>query len=126
MGCHNQIWNESPLLEPVRRSYFSGRPIEWRRVHDLPDFTYFHHGVHVQAGIDCASCHGDVGGMARVVQTQPLTMGWCLDCHREAGERLPHRTAPDSTWSATVELFTDSPGGPRAITRLTTCSACHR
>jgi hypothetical protein len=126
MGCHNQIWNESPLLEPVRRSYFSGRPIEWRRVHDLPDFTYFHHGVHVQAGIDCESCHGDVGRMARVVQTQPLTMGWCLDCHREARERLPHRIAPTTTWSATVELFTDSPGGERAITSLTTCTACHR
>jgi hypothetical protein len=126
MGCHNQIWNRSPLLEPVRQSYFTGQPIRWRRVHDLPDFVYFHHGVHVQAGIACDSCHGDVGRMARVVQTQPLTMGWCLDCHREAADHLPRRTAPDSTWSATVDLFTDSPGGDRSITRLTTCTACHR
>jgi Cytochrome c7 and related cytochrome c len=126
MGCHNQIWNDSPLLEPVRRSYFSGQPIKWRRVHDLPDFTYFHHGVHVRAGVACESCHGDVRRMARVVQSQPLTMGWCLDCHREAAERVPQRSAPESTWAATVDLFTDSPGGDRSITGLTTCTACHR
>lgn len=126
MGCHNQIWNQSPLLEAVRRSYFSGTPIAWRRVHDLPDFTYFDHSVHVVRGIDCANCHGDVGGMARVVQVQPLTMGWCLDCHREAATRLPVRTPPRDTWEATLDMFTDSPGGNRDITPLTTCTACHR
>lgn len=126
MGCHNQIWSDSPLLEPVRRSAFSGRPIAWRRVHDLPDFTYFHHGVHIQRGIDCQSCHGDVSRMARAVQVQPLTMGWCLDCHRDARHGTPSRRAPDSTWSATVDLFVDSPGGDRSITWLTTCTACHR
>lgn len=126
MGCHNQIWNQSPLLEPVRRSYFSGRPIPWRRVHDLPDFVYFHHGVHVSAGIGCESCHGDVGRMARVVRSQPLTMGWCLDCHRSAARGLPRRVAPVTTWGATLDLFTATPGGDRSITRLTTCTACHR
>ena len=126
MGCHNQIWSESPLLEAVRRSYFSGRPIPWQRVHDLADFTYFHHGVHVQRGIACQSCHGDVAQMARVQQVQPLTMGWCLDCHRSAARRIPRLEAPDSAWSATLEMFHDWPGEDRAITPLTTCTACHR
>jgi hypothetical protein len=78
-------------------------------VHDLPDFVYFHHGVHVQAGVDCVACHGRVDTMARVYAVSPLTMGWCLDCHR-------HPPNPDAT-----EADDD-----RVITRLTTCTACHR
>jgi hypothetical protein len=105
MGCHGQVWRDSPLLAPVRASYYSGKPIAWKRVHALPDFVYFHHGVHVQGGIPCARCHGAVEDMARVYKVAPLTMEWCLDCHRD-------------------------PPGPRyrghAVTSLTTCSACHR
>jgi Cytochrome c7 and related cytochrome c len=82
MGCHAQIWNNSPLLESVRRSYFSGQPLPWNRVHDLGDFAYFDHAVHVQRGIGCVSCHGRVDQMARVEKVAPLTMQWCLDCHR--------------------------------------------
>lgn len=100
MGCHNQIWSDSPLLDPVRRSYFSGEPIRWRRVHALGDFVYFDHSVHVRGGIACQSCHGPVEHMARVYQHAPLSMQWCLDCHR-------------------------SQPGP-ALSSLTTCSACHR
>ena len=102
MGCHGQVWPDSPLLAPVRASYFSGQPIAWKRVHALPDFVYFHHGVHTQAGIACARCHGAVEDMARVARARSMTMQWCLDCHRE---QTPDR---------------------RAITALTTCSACHR
>jgi predicted CXXCH cytochrome family protein len=105
MGCHNQVWPESPLLAPVRTSYFGGRPIAWKAVYLLPDFVYFHHGVHVQAGVACERCHGDVRNMARVARATPLTMTWCLECHRD-------------------------PPGPRrfgrAVTSLTTCTACHR
>ncbi len=105
MGCHNQVWPESAQLAPVRRSAFEAQPIAWRRVHDLPDFVYFHHGVHVQGGIACARCHGPVEDMARVYRVAPLTMDWCLECHRD-------------------------PPGParhgRALTSLTTCTACHR
>lgn len=130
MGCHVQVWNQSPLLETVRRSYFSGQPIRWRRVHDLADFVYFNHAVHVRRGIDCQKCHGDVGRMARVVQVQPLTMGWCLDCHREperaAGPDPATPTPPGSSWGATVDLFTGQSFADRSITRLTTCSTCHR
>lgn len=105
MGCHNQIWNESPLLAPVRRSWATGEPIAWRRVHTLPDHVYFHHGVHTQAGVTCAMCHGEVEGMPRVHRVAPLTMQWCLDCHRDP---------PGPRWYG------------RRITPLTTCSACHR
>jgi hypothetical protein len=105
MGCHGQVWPDSPLLAPVRASAVTGAPIPWRRVNSVPDHVYFHHGVHVQAGIDCARCHGDVAGMARVAKAAPLTMTWCLECHRDP----------------------PGPEGPgRHITALTTCSACHR
>lgn len=125
MGCHAQVWNDSPLLERVRSSYFSGRPINWKRVHDLPDFVYFNHSVHVQRGLTCMHCHGDVGRMARVVQVQPLTMGWCLDCHRRA-RALPAPSVPRNDWEATVDMFTDRVSDDRSITPLTTCTACHR
>ena len=91
MGCHSQIWLQSPLLEPVRRSYFSGAPIPWNRVHDLPDFVYFNHSIHVSSGVGCVSCHGHVDRMARVYQVATLTMGWCLDCHRNPEPHLRPR-----------------------------------
>lgn len=125
MGCHTQIWNQSPLLELVRRSYFSGTPLNWKRVHDVPDFVYFNHSVHVARGLDCAHCHGDVGRMARVMQVQPLTMGWCLDCHR-AAQAVPPPSAPNNSWEASVDMFTDTARDNRAVTPLTTCTACHR
>src|SRR5687768_5680633 len=83
MGCHAQVWSSSPLLEKVRRSYYGGTPIAWRRVYDLPDFVYFDHSAHVSNGVACSSCHGGVETMGRVFRVEPLTMGWCLDCHRQ-------------------------------------------
>jgi len=74
MGCHGQVWRESPRLEPVRRSWETGTAINWKRIYDVPDHVYFHHGVHVIAGIDCSRCHGDVAAMARVERVTPLTM----------------------------------------------------
>jgi hypothetical protein len=150
MGCHAQVWNESPLLEPVRRSYFSGRAIPWNRVHDLPDFVYFSHAVHVQRGIGCAACHGRVDLMARVYENEALTMGFCLDCHERARE-LPERplsaAGPSESGSAgggvasgaaettapavlvgTVPVDFQDPLslGPERHDGLTTCTACHR
>ncbi len=101
MGCHGQIWNTSPELQPLRTSWRTHVPIRWKRVNALPSYVYFHHGVHVSAGIACASCHGVVQDMPRVVRVQSLTMKFCLDCHRQRQ-------------------------GSRAITRLTTCTTCHR
>lgn len=126
MGCHAQIWNNSALLEAVRRSYFSGVPIDWKRVHDLPDHVYFDHSVHVRRGVACATCHGDVSQMARVMQTQPLTMGWCLDCHRDSRVQVATRTPPQNMFDASVEMIAKSPSKDRQITGLITCTACHR
>ncbi|MET0622596.1 MAG: cytochrome c3 family protein [Pyrinomonadaceae bacterium] len=83
MNCHSQIWNESPYLEIVRASYRDNKPIEWARVHDLPDFVYFNHSIHVNKGVGCASCHGRVDTMPAVYQSASLQMEWCLACHRE-------------------------------------------
>jgi hypothetical protein len=82
MTCHSQIWTNAPLLEPVRASWREDRPIQWTRVHDLPDFVQFNHSIHVQKGIGCFSCHGNVAGMPLMWKTASLNMEWCLDCHR--------------------------------------------
>jgi hypothetical protein len=129
MGCHAQIWSDSPLLEPVRRSYFSGEPLRWNAVHRLPDFVYFNHAVHVQGGIGCVACHGRVQNMARVYKVVPLTMDWCLDCHRAASTKTSAERAASSDFSAlwgdsTVTF--DPSHASRAVTPLTTCTACHR
>jgi hypothetical protein len=145
MGCHAQIWNESPLLETVRRSYFSGRAIPWNRVNDLPDFVYFNHAVHVQRGVGCVECHGRVDRMARVYKTQSLSMGFCLDCHSRASELPEARATPGGIQAAVAAegegeqaaqpaLFGQlaiGEGsalslGPKRHDALTTCSACHR
>src|SRR5262245_51218870 len=88
MSCHSQIWSESPMLEPVRASLRDAKPIRWNRVHDLPDFVYFHHGIHVQKGVGCVSCHGRVDLMPLAWKEKPLTMEWCLECHREPEKHL--------------------------------------
>ena len=100
MGCHSQVWPDSPALAPLRESWRTGVPLRWKRVSSVPSYVYFHHGVHVQAGVSCHKCHGAVEDMPRVVRKHNLTMDFCLDCHRQRQ-------------------------GSRAITRLTTCSACH-
>src|SRR5690606_30639113 len=129
MGCHAQVWNESPLLEPVRRSYFANRPIPWNRVHNLADFAYFNHAVHVQRGIGCVQCHGRVDQMARIEKVESLQMRWCLECHRHP-DRYPGNAAVQA---ASYDVFWGTPPRPadevktvRAITSLTTCTACHR
>lgn len=131
MGCHAQIWNDSPLLEPVRESYFEGRPIRWRRVHDLPDFVFFDHSVHVAAGVGCESCHGRVDRMARVYQVKPLTMGWCLDCHRDPRGRLrPVEAVTAMGWEERGPAGAAGdpvPAREEPATLLRTdCTACHR
>src|SRR5450631_134358 len=82
MNCHSQIWNTSPTLEPVRESFRSDRSIAWTRVHDLPDFAYFDHSIHVNKGVGCETCHGRVDTMPLTYQKATLQMEWCLDCHR--------------------------------------------
>ena len=128
MGCHNQVWNKSPMLEPVRRSYFSGLPIPWNRVHDVPDFVYFNHAIHVNKGVGCVTCHGRVDEMGRVFQVADLSMKWCLDCHRQPERHVrPLDRVTDMTWKsadqATLGPYLVREYGVRSITH---CTACHR
>jgi hypothetical protein len=129
LNCHSQIWNKSPLLDVVRASWFAGKPIEWTRVHQLPDFVYFNHAIHVNKGVGCVECHGRVDRMAAVEQVQPLTMGWCLDCHRDPNPRLrPREEITNMAWTPDgdpvalgKELAKKYDVEPR-----TSCYACHR
>ena len=91
MNCHRQLWNESSMLEPVRESYRTGQPIVWNRVHDLPDFVYFNHSIHVNKGVGCETCHGRVDRMPLMWRVNSLEMSWCLDCHRNPERHLRPR-----------------------------------
>src|SRR2546430_6801138 len=88
MNCHSQIWTNAPLLEPVRASFRDNKSLVWTRVHDLPDFVYFSHEIHVNKGIGCKSCHGPVDEMPLMYQAGSLQMEWCLDCHRDTAKNL--------------------------------------
>src|SRR3989442_15931647 len=91
MTCRREIWKDSPMLEAVRESSRSGRPLEWIRVHDLPDFVYFDHSIHVAKGVGCASCHGRVDDMPLTWREATLHMDWCLDCHRHPARHVRRR-----------------------------------
>ena len=82
MNCHVRVKDKSPKLQPVRESYATGNPVPWVKVHRLPDYVYFNHQAHVTAGVSCVHCHGRVDQMTEVRMVQPLSMAWCLDCHR--------------------------------------------
>ena len=82
MNCHSQLWADSPYLEPVRASFRDNKPIEWVRVHDLPEFTYFNHSIHISKGVGCSTCHGQIDTMPAVFQENTLQMEWCIACHR--------------------------------------------
>jgi hypothetical protein len=141
MTCHSQIRTESQILEPVRASYRTGQPLQWTRVHDLSDFVYFDHSIHVNKGIGCETCHGRVEQMPLMWKTETLQMEWCLQCHRH----------PENYIRPTEEIFTPnwdpsaSEQGDQAVSarqqlrgadlvqaynietgRLDDCSICHR
>ena len=129
MNCHTRVKNESALLEPVRSSYATGEPIPWVKVHVLPDFVYFNHEAHVTAGVSCVSCHGRVDQMMVVKQMEPLSMAWCLDCHRNPAANIrPVAQVTNLAWQpdrdpAVIgrELMEE-----KGIQPPTNCSGCHR
>src|SRR5262252_7235265 len=82
MNCHSQLFNTEPILEPVRASFREDRPLHWVRVHDLPDFVYFNHSIHVKKGMGCETCHGRIDQMPLTLQENTLQMEWCINCHR--------------------------------------------
>jgi len=88
MSCHSQIATYSELLEPVRTSYATGVPLEWNKVHDLAEHVYFRHQTHVNNGVACETCHGDVNQMQLVWQQETMTMAWCLECHEQPEQYL--------------------------------------
>jgi hypothetical protein len=88
MNCHQVVLRDSALLEPIRASAATGTPMRWVRVHNLPDYAYFNHSIHVRAGVACVSCHGQIDQMEVVTQAKSLSMGWCLDCHRDPAPNL--------------------------------------
>jgi hypothetical protein len=132
MNCHSQIWSDSPYLEPVRASYRENKPIEWERVHDLPEFAYFNHSIHVAKGVGCSSCHGDVANMPAVYQENSLQMEWCLACHREPEKFLrPKSEITNTKWnvndlSIEERLKLKEDYKIRSKEMMTSCSTCHR
>jgi len=129
MNCHSQIWSESPELAPVRASIQTGESIPWRRVHDLPDFVYFDHSIHVKQGVGCTTCHGPVDKMPLTWQHASLHMEWCLDCHREPERYVRPR---DQVFSVSYQAPANQIELGRRLVKeyniqsLTSCSTCHR
>ena len=131
LNCHSQVWNKSPLLEPVRESFFQNKPIEWRRVHKVPEFVYFNHSIHVNKGVGCVSCHGRVDQMAAVEKDQTLTMSWCLDCHRHPEKQIrPVEEVTNMEWTRSSGAQGDEEGeqlmARNNVHTRTSCTTCHR
>jgi hypothetical protein len=129
MNCHKQIWADSPYLEPVRASFETGKPIEWIRVHDLPDYVYFNHSIHVNKGIGCSSCHGRVDQMPLMYKVNTLYMQWCVECHRNPAQYVRPRSQvfniayqyPENQLELGARLVQEY-----KIQSLTDCVTCHR
>ncbi len=132
MNCHSQIFAASPYLEPIRESFRTGKPIEWTRVHKLPEFVYFNHSIHVNKGVGCASCHGQVNLMPLVRQVASLQMEWCLDCHRHPERALrPREQVFNMHWQPPADQLEQGRRlareyNIRSVEDLTSCSTCHR
>ena len=111
MNCHSKIKTDSPEIKKIAEAIEKNKPIEWVKVHRIPDHVYFNHSQHVTASVPCQSCHGAVESMTRMRQDQPLTMGWCISCHREKGITPPEGHEDGSVKNKAI-------GG-------TDCSKCH-
>jgi hypothetical protein len=132
MNCHSVLFNNVGYLEPVRESYRTDQSIHWVKVHRLADYVYFNHSIHIHKGIGCSSCHGAVNEMPLIFQASPLTMQWCLDCHRNPQVNLrPQEEIFNMNWKAPAnqeevgeKLAADNK--LRSTNELTSCSTCHR
>jgi hypothetical protein len=129
MNCHSQLFATEPILEPVRASFRDDKPLHWVRVHDLPDFVYFNHSIHVKKGMGCETCHGRVDQMPLMQQVNTLQMEWCLNCHRNPENYVRPRS--EITTMGYRPPVPQSVIGPQlvkeyGINSLTSCSTCHR
>ncbi len=131
MNCHNQVLKDDPRLAVVRESAQTGKPIPWVQIHRVPDFVFFNHSVHVNRGISCVECHGRIDQMDEVYHAQPLSMAFCLDCHRHPESKLrPLDKITDLAWKP-ESAQKQREFGLKAMEQwkvesLQTCSACHR
>jgi hypothetical protein len=131
MTCHSQLFTNAAMLAPVRDSLAEHKPIRWQRVHRLPDYVYFDHSVHIHNGIGCSTCHGAVDTMPLMRQAAPLTMGWCLDCHRDPAPHLrPQSEIFNLHWTPPAD---QAERGKKLLVQyhidtehLKDCSRCHR
>ena len=126
MNCHSTVKKDSDVLLPIREAYAQGTPVAWTRVHDLPDFVYFNHEAHVNAAVGCESCHGRIDQMVKVYQAKPLTMEWCLECHRNPGQYV-------RSFENLTKMGYEAPEAERKkvladnqVRPPTNCSTCHR
>jgi hypothetical protein len=129
MNCHQRVRTTSVKLEPIRQSAATGEPVEWIKVHDLPDYVYFNHSAHVTRGIGCVSCHGRIDQMVEVHQEKPLSMSWCVDCHRAPEQHLrPPSEVTNMRWQPPEDqlAFGMKLREQAHINPPTDCSTCHR
>ena len=132
MNCHSQLWAESPYLEPVRASFRDNKPIEWQRVHDLPEYTYFNHSIHIAKGVGCSTCHGQIDNMPAVYQENTLQMEWCLACHREPEKFIRPKSEiynmewKDGDLDTADRVALKEKYKIRSKEMMTSCSICHR
>jgi Cytochrome c7 and related cytochrome c len=126
MGCHAVIKSDSYKLEPVRQSWETNKPVEWVRIHKLPEHAYFDHSAHLAVGVGCTSCHGRVDQMEVVRQDQPLSMGWCLECHRDPGQHLrPKDQITNMAWTPSTDAA-ELAARAEQVNPPQHCSGCHR
>ncbi len=131
MTCHSQVWTNAELLAPVRSSWASGKPIEWVRVNNLPNFVYFNHSIHVAKGVGCTTCHGQVDRMPLTWRHATLQMKWCLECHRDPAAFVrPRDEVFNMDWTPPADQHAQ---GEKLVAeygirtrQLTNCSVCHR
>ena len=131
MNCHSQVKSDSPQLAPIRASYESGEPVEWVRIHKVPDYVYFNHAVHVNRGISCVECHGNINEMEVVYHAEPLSMGFCLECHRNPEESIrPLEEVYNLNWEPDQEQAHEEWARDAVVNWNVnppqSCSGCHR
>ncbi len=129
MNCHTMIGKESAALAPLREAWETGKPVQWVRVNDLPDYAYFNHAAHIRAQVGCESCHGNITQMEVVMRAQPLSMGWCLDCHRNPAQHIrPANMITKFGWKPTAEelAYAEKFMTAKNIRPSEDCTTCHR
>lgn len=131
MNCHNQVKKDSPLLAVVRNSFETGEPVPWVQVHQLPEFAYFNHAIHVNRGVSCVECHGKINEMDVVTHAQPFSMSFCLDCHRNPAPRVRENADIYNLNSQTIEQKVGFEAAHRFVTDRNikppqSCTGCHR